>query len=94
MGGGSSDCAFMINALNEEFNLNISTQERKNGGTTWCSCAFFINAKPVYATGIGDIMQPINISMKEYFIIIVKPNIHMTQLRHLQTSNLVFQKDQ
>lgn len=79
MGGGSSDCAFMINALNEEFNLNIPTQEReKMAAQLGADCAFFINAKPVYATGIGDIMQPINISMKDYFIIIIKPNIHIS----------------
>jgi 4-diphosphocytidyl-2-C-methyl-D-erythritol kinase len=79
MGGGSSDCAFMIKALNEEFHLNLKTDEmEKIAATLGADCAFFIHAQAAFATGIGDILEPIDISLKGYQIVIVKPDIHVS----------------
>jgi len=79
MGGGSSDCASMISALNQEFKLNLSRQEMERiAAQLGADCAFFINSEPVFATGIGDIMQPMDLSLKEFYIVIIKPNIHVS----------------
>jgi 4-diphosphocytidyl-2-C-methyl-D-erythritol kinase len=79
MGGGSSDCAFMISTLNQKFDLNLSKQDMEQiAARLGADCAFFINAKPVFAKGIGDIMLPINISLKDLYITIIKPNIHVS----------------
>ena len=37
-------------------------------------CAFFIQDKPVFATGIGNEFEPIDLTLKGYHIILVKPD--------------------
>lgn len=79
LGGGSSDAAFMIKLLNEKFNLQLSvTQMEEYASRLGADCAFFIRNKPVFATGIGNIFEPISLSLKGYYIILVKPDIHVS----------------
>ena len=61
MGGGSSDCAFMITLLNNLFGLGL-TKEQMIGYATrlGADCPFFIINRPCYAEGIGEKIQPIN----------------------------------
>ncbi|MBR6176596.1 MAG: 4-(cytidine 5'-diphospho)-2-C-methyl-D-erythritol kinase [Bacteroidales bacterium] len=75
LGGGSSDAAFMINALNQHFNLGMSEDERINMASELGSdCAFFIKNKPMFATGRGDVFSEI-ILPSNLDIVIVKPDI-------------------
>ncbi|WP_288318100.1 4-(cytidine 5'-diphospho)-2-C-methyl-D-erythritol kinase [Xylanibacter caecicola] len=76
MGGGSSDCAYTIRMLNDMFGLDIPT-ERMIGyaASLGADCAFFINPVPSYAEGIGDVLQPADIDLSGYRIVIVKPDI-------------------
>ena len=75
LGGGSSDAAFMIKMLNERFNLNIPTEKMEEYATCLgADCAFFIQNQPVFATGTGNIFEPINLSLKDFFLVLVKPN--------------------
>ncbi|MGC3977551.1 MAG: 4-(cytidine 5'-diphospho)-2-C-methyl-D-erythritol kinase [Paludibacteraceae bacterium] len=79
LGGGSSDAAFMLKALNELFSLNISTKKIEIlAAKLGADCPFFIRNKPVYATGIGNIFSPVNISLKGYQMLLVKPDIHVS----------------
>lgn len=76
MGGGSSDCAFTIKMLNEMFNLNMSIEEMQIlAAKLGADCPFFINPVPSFATGIGDILTPVNIDLSPYKIAIVKPAV-------------------
>ena len=76
LGGGSSDCAFMISLLNRRFNLRMrqSTMERY-AARLGSDCAFFITNTPSIATGRGEILNPISLSLKGYTILLVKPDI-------------------
>lgn len=76
LGGGSSDCASMIMLLNRRFGLrmNRSCMERYSS-RLGADCAFFIRNTPVLATGIGNIMTDINLSLKGLSILLVKPDI-------------------
>ena len=75
LGGGSSDAAFMIKMLNERFNLNIPTEKMEEyAATLGADCAFFIQDQPVLATGIGNVFEPIDLSLKDFYLILVKPN--------------------
>ncbi len=76
LGGGSSDAAFMLKLLNEQFQLNLS--EEIYAATLGADCAFFIKNKPVYAEGIGNIFSPIELSLKGYQIMIVKPDVFVS----------------
>ncbi len=75
-GGGSADASFMMIALNVKFNLNISEKKLEEYASEIGSdCAFFIKNKPVYAYGKGNKFRDINLSLKKYFLLLVKPKI-------------------
>ena len=79
LGGGSSDGAFMIRLLNERFHLNIGVAEMERYATKLgADSAFFITATPAYASGIGNLLEPIDDScgcLTGYHVVIVKPDI-------------------
>ena len=78
LGGGSSDAAFMLKALNDLFQLKITTRKLQQlAAKLGADCPFFIKNKPVYATGIGNIFTPINLSLSGYWLLLVKPDIHV-----------------
>ena len=67
LGGGSADAAFMIKLLNDKFKLNLSIEKMEEyAAILGADCAFFIQNKPVFASGIGNIFEPINLSLKGY----------------------------
>lgn len=79
LGGGSADAAFMIKLLNEKFKLGLSIEKMEEYATALgADCAFFIQNKPVFATGIGNIFEPIPLSLKGYYIVLVKPDIFVS----------------
>lgn len=75
LGGGSADCAFMIKLLNEKFRLNLSTKEMEQyASQLGADCPFFIQNQPVFASGTGNIFEPIELTLKGYHLILVKPD--------------------
>ena len=79
LGGGSSDAAFMIKALNSKFALGLTTQKMEEYAVMLgADCPFFINNKPVFATGIGNIFEPINLSLKGKTLVLIKPDIFVS----------------
>lgn len=79
LGGGSADAAFMLNMLNKEFQLNLSSQELQDRAVKLgADCPFFIDNKPVLAKGIGNIFEPTNVCLKGYHIVLIKPEIHVS----------------
>ena len=76
LGGGSADCAFMIKILNEKFKLGLDLDQMEvYAAKLGADCAFFIRNEPVFATGIGNIFEPIRLSLTGHYIVLVKPNI-------------------
>ena len=79
LGGGSADAAFMIKLLNEKFNLQLSTEKMEEyASRLGADCAFFVRNQPVFATGIGNIFEPIELSLKCYHLVLVKPDIFVS----------------
>ena len=79
LGGGSSDAAFMLKMLNEIFELKITNRKlEKYAAVLGADCPVFIKNKPVFATGTGNIFTPIKISLKGYYLMLVKPDIHVS----------------
>ncbi len=77
LGGGSSDAAFFIKAINQYFKLGISLEERKQMAAQLGSdCSFFIENKACIASGKGEILEAINLDLSTWHIIVVHPNIH------------------
>lgn len=78
LGGGSSDAVFMLKALNKYFKLNITENKLGNYALQLGSdCPFFIQNKAVFAEGTGNIFSEIDLNLSEYYILIVKPDIHI-----------------
>ena len=76
MGGGSSDCAYMIRLLNALFDLQLSDEQMiRYAARLGAECAFFIKSEPCYAEGIGEKMQPIGLDLSEWYIGVVRPDI-------------------
>lgn len=74
LGGGSSDAAFMLKLLNDTFELHYSDEElHRFAAKLGADCSFFIRNKPAFATGIGEILEPIELDLSRYFFVLVKP---------------------
>lgn len=79
LGGGSADAAFMLKLLDQLFELHLSTTQLEQLAVQLgADCAFFIQNQPTFATGIGDKFSPIQLSLKGYQIIIIKPNVFVS----------------
>ncbi len=79
MGGGSADCAYTLTALNTMFGLGISGDELISiAAQLGADCPFFIKSEPVYATGIGEVMSPLDVNLDRYWIAVVKPTVSVS----------------
>jgi len=79
LGGGSSDAAFFIKLVDQQFNLKLSIDQmqgyaRKLGA----DCAFFIESKPVFAFELGDEFETIRLDLSKYKIVLVMPPAHVS----------------
>ena len=79
LGGGSADAAFALKMLNEIAALGLTAEElRAYAACIGADCAFFIDNTPAYATGIGNILTPTACSIEGYYLVLVKPDIHVS----------------
>ncbi len=75
LGGGSSDAAYTLKALNELFSLDFSSADlAEMAADLGADCPFFIYNRPMIATGIGTVLTEVNINLTGYSIAIVKPD--------------------
>ena len=76
LGGGSSDAAYMLKILSDLFINNINNNElHEIGKSIGADVPFFINNRPVFAEGIGTDFSDIELTLKGYYIALIKPNI-------------------
>lgn len=74
LGGGSADAACMLKLLNSVFDLRITNDKLAGYAKRLGSdCPFFIESKPVFATGRGDLFEPIPLDLASTFITVVMP---------------------
>ena len=79
MGGGSADASFMLTALNQLFELNISNEKLEvYAKQLGADCPFFIDNRPKLVTGIGEIMSPIDLDLKGKHLWVINPEIHIS----------------
>jgi 4-diphosphocytidyl-2-C-methyl-D-erythritol kinase len=76
LGGGSSDAAFVLKALNEIFELELSVFELASvAGSIGSDCPFFIHNTPLLATERGNKFQNIELNLSDFHIVIIHPGI-------------------
>jgi 4-diphosphocytidyl-2-C-methyl-D-erythritol kinase len=79
LGGGSADGVYMLQLLNSFFKLNIDNHKLKHYALLLGSdCPFFIENKPQFARGRGELFEDIQLDLTGYFICIIKPNIYIS----------------
>jgi 4-diphosphocytidyl-2-C-methyl-D-erythritol kinase len=79
LGGGSSDGAHVLRALNEVFDLRLSRETLLSFAADLGSdCGFFLFDEPMLGTGRGEILSPVAVSLKGYFLVLIKPAIHVS----------------
>lgn len=78
LGGGSADAAYTLLLLNEKYELHISEEKLFEYALLLGSdCPVFIYNKPCFATGRGEKMETVNLSLSSYKILLVNPGIHV-----------------
>ena len=75
LGGGSSNAAFTMKAVNSMLKLGATDEELIDlGKTLGCDIPFFIKCKPARVQGVGEVLTPINVK-NNYYVLIVKPEL-------------------
>lgn len=75
LGGGSSNAAFTMKAVNQMLNLKATNEEMIDLAATFgADIPFFIPCLPARCRGIGEKLEPITIK-NNYYVLLVKPNV-------------------
>lgn len=76
LGGGSADAAFLLSMVRDEFRLPLSDEELAvEAAALGADCSFFLYNKPLLAKGIGDEFEPVELTLKSYKMVLVKPPV-------------------
>lgn len=79
LGGGSADASFMLKLINKTFGSGATDEELASLAIKLgADCPFFIYNRPMFASGIGEIFDPVNFSLKDYSFVLIKPDIHVS----------------
>jgi 4-diphosphocytidyl-2-C-methyl-D-erythritol kinase len=79
LGGGSSDAAFALQSLSRKFNLSLTGQQLTEYALQLGSdCPFFLMNFPCLATGRGENLEKISLSLSGKKIVLINPGIHVS----------------
>ncbi|SKB37181.1 4-diphosphocytidyl-2-C-methyl-D-erythritol kinase [Sphingobacterium nematocida] len=85
LGGGSSDAAQVLKMLNEFNDLGLSmAQLATYAERLGADCPFFLENKAVFASGIGTTFESVELNLSDYFIVVIKPDIHISTVEAYQ----------
>ncbi len=85
MGGGSSDGTFMLKALNELFQLNLSIHRLEElSALLGSDCPFFVQNKAALISGRGEVVTPVDFSLSGKYLVVVNPGIHISTAQAFQ----------
>ncbi len=78
LGGGSADGAFALKLMNNLFDLHLDDFFLEEYAAQLGSdCPFFIENTPKIARGRGEILEPIDLSLKGAYLVLINPGIHI-----------------
>ena len=85
MGGGSADAAFTLKMLRDvhcrfaqDGNVPDDDELAEMAVRLGADCPFFLMNRPAYATGIGEILQPVDIDLSGCWLLVVKPVVSVS----------------
>lgn len=78
LGGGSSDGAFALRMLNDQFELGLDKEQlARYAAELGSDGPFFILNQPAFASGRGEQLEPFVLDLSGFFIVLVNPGIHV-----------------
>ena len=78
LGGGSSDGAFTLKALNEMFRSGLNNSQLKAFASRLGSdCTFFIENIPAFAKGRGELLEKVSVNLSGFYLLIIIPQVHV-----------------
>lgn len=78
LGGGSADGAFALKLMNNLFDLHLDDFFLEEYAEQLGSdCPFFIENTPKIAKGRGEILGPIDLSLRGTYLVLINPGIHV-----------------
>lgn len=81
LGGGSADASFTLRMLNDLYsseNRFSKDQLAEIALKLGADCPFFIYNMPMYATGVGEILTPVELDLSGFHVVVVKPGIYVS----------------
>jgi 4-diphosphocytidyl-2-C-methyl-D-erythritol kinase len=79
LGGGSSDAAHVLLALNELFALKLDIEILcLLAAELGSDCPFFIRNEPQLAKGRGELLTPISLNLNGLYCVLFNPKIHVS----------------
>jgi 4-diphosphocytidyl-2-C-methyl-D-erythritol kinase len=79
LGGGSSDAAGMLKALNRYFNFGLNAEElRSFAGRLGSDAPFFIDGTPSFAEGVGNILSEFPLDLNTWHITLLYPGLNVS----------------
>ncbi|MGB8490469.1 MAG: 4-(cytidine 5'-diphospho)-2-C-methyl-D-erythritol kinase [Bacteroidales bacterium] len=79
LGGGSSDAAYAIKAVDRLFSLSFEPDRMRTiAAGLGSDCPFFVEASPAYATGRGEILKPLPKILEGYYLLLVNPGVRIS----------------
>ncbi len=92
LGGGSSDAATTLTALNNLWNLELSDDELAEiGASVGADVPVFIHGKNAWAEGKGEILSEISLSERLYLVAV--PSVEVSTRRVFQECGLSLYRD-
>ena len=87
LGGGSSDAATTLVALNHLWHLGLREDElAQMGRTLGADVPVFVRGRTAFAEGVGEQLQPVEIPSKWYLV--VHPQVHVSTAQIFQDPEL------
>jgi 4-diphosphocytidyl-2-C-methyl-D-erythritol kinase len=78
LGGGSADATCTLMGLNALFQLNLSQHTLHDYASNLGSdCPFFLEDAPQIATGRGEILSFVNLTLVGKYLVLLNPGIHV-----------------
>jgi 4-diphosphocytidyl-2-C-methyl-D-erythritol kinase len=82
LGGGSSDGAFLLRLLNDQFQLGLNREQLLGYALQLGSdCPFFVLDGPCLGSGRGERLESLALDLSQYSFLILHPRIHVSTAR-------------
>lgn len=79
LGGGSSDAAFALRMMATFCKWELSDIRLQNlAAEIGSDCAYFLQDKPMFGTGRGEVLKSITVDLSQYWIELITPGIHVS----------------